>query len=493
MDERPRLARRVPAWAPLAATCLGQSMVVLDSTIVNVALPAMRHALHLSATDLQWVVNAYLLTLGGLILLGGRIGDHFGRKRVYLAGGVIFSIASFAGGLAPTGGVLLAARGVQGIGAALLAPGTLSLLTSAYTEPRERTHALAVWSATTAGAGALGVFLGGVMTDLLGWRSVMFVNVPIGALVLVLGALALREPEVGSARQQRLDVPAALTVTAALTALVYGVVETTRYGWGSAHTVVVLAGAVVLFAITAAIEMRTRHPLIPFAVVRRGAVATAITLMVIHGAAVTATLYFQSLFLQQVRGYSPLDAGLLMLPFALLIIALPAFSAWITTRYGPRAVAMVALAVETTGLLWLASWSVHGNIAVQVILPAIVVAVGAAICFFAVSVMITTAIEPEHSGLGSGLFNAGRQIGGSVGLAALTVIAASHVHAIRGAQSIAAATAAGYGDALRVAAGLTVLGILIIAWHTRVRARSVNRRAAGVLRGEPQASEGSGR
>ena len=223
----------MPPWAALAATCLGQFMVVLDATIVNVALPAMRHGLHLSATDLQWVVNAYLLTLGGLILLGGRLGDHFGRKRVYLIGGLIFAAASLAGGVAPDGAVLLAARAVQGVGAALLAPGSLSLLTSVYTERRERTRALAVWSTTTASGGALGVFLGGALTDVLGWRSVLFVNVPLGVLVLVLGGMALPPMPRRHGPAKRLDVPGALAVTAALTALVYGVVETESHSWGS--------------------------------------------------------------------------------------------------------------------------------------------------------------------------------------------------------------------------------------------------------------------
>ncbi len=466
-------SRRVPAWAPLAATCLGQFMVVLDATIVNVALPSMRHGLHLSASDLQWVVNAYLLALGGLILLGGRLGDHFGRKRVYLLGGLIFSTASLAGGVAPDGGVLLAARAVQGVGAALLAPGTLSLLTSAYTEPRARTRALAVWSTTSASGGALGVFLGGALTDLLGWRSVLFVNVPLGVLVLVLGGMALPAALDTERGEKRLDVAGALTVTATLTALVYGVVGTESYSWGSTHTLAVFAAAVVLFGTAVVIEWRASNPLIPFAIVRRGAVATATTMMLIHGAVMTATIYFLPLYLQQVRGYSPFDAGLLLMPLALIVIATPAFSARMTTRWGPRSVAVVSIVLEAGGIVWLSRWGAHGSILAQVVIPSIVIGLGASICFFSMSVLLTSGMANEHSGLGSGLFNAGRQIGGSIGLAALTVIAAAHTRSLLAAHHGAGeATAHGYGVALLAAAGLLIVGAALVTTHAHRRRRA---------------------
>src|SRR5579862_7092381 len=365
---RPVRSRAVPAWAPLAATCLGQGMVVLDATIVNVALPVMRRGLHLSPTDLQWIVNAYLLALGGLILLGGRLGDHYGRKRVYLVGGALFSLASLAGGVAPSAGVLLGARAVQGVGAALLAPGSLSLLTSVYTEPRARTRALAIWNATSAAGGALGIFLGGALAELLGWRAVLFVNVPLGALILVLGGAALPSAPGRERAGRRLDVPGALTVTAALTALVYGVVSSESSSWGSTRTLVTLACAVSLFALAAAIEARAANALIPFAILRRGPVATAIAMMLLHGAVVTTTLYFQSLYLQQVRGYSPLGAGLLMLPFALLVTLTPALATRLVTRYGPRVVAALGPVVGICGLLWLSRWGSHDSIVVQMVL-----------------------------------------------------------------------------------------------------------------------------
>ena len=451
-------------------------MVVLDATIVNVALPAIRHGLHLSVSELQWVVNAYLLTLGGLILLGGRLGDHFGRKRVYLIGGLVFSTASLAGGIAPTGGVLLAARAVQGVGAALLAPGTLSLLTAAYTEPRARTRALAVWSTTSATGGALGVFLGGALTDLLGWRSVLFVNVPLGVLVLVLGGMALPSTPRRDGPAKRLDVPGAIAVTAALTALVYGVVESESYSWGSARTLGVFASALILLGMAGVIEHRAPNPLIPFSILRRGPVATATTMMLIHGAVMTATIYFQSLYLQQVRGYSPLDAGLLSMPFALLAIATPTVASPLTTRWGPRSVAIASIVAETAGILWLSRWNAHGSILTAAVIPSMIIGLGASICFFSMSVLLTSELKREHSGLGSGLFNAGRQVGGSIGLAALTVLAAAHTKSLLAGHhgGVAEATTRGYGLALVVAAGLLGLGILLIATHmSRRRATAV--------------------
>ncbi len=455
----------IPAWGALAATCLGQFMVVLDATIVNVALPSMRRGLHLDATELQWIVNAYLLTLGGLILLGGRLGDHFGRKRVYLIGGAIFSFASLIGGLAPSAGVLLGARAVQGVGAALLAPGSLSLLTSVYTEARARTRSLAVWNATAAAGGTLGIFLGGALADALGWRSVLFVNVPLGLLIVVLGIAALPADDRRERAPGPLDVPGALGVTAALTALVFGVVETETYGWSSARTLITLGLAVVLFALTAVIESRATNALIPFTIVRRGPIATVIAMMLIHGAVMTSAIYFVSLFLQQVRGYSPFMAGVLMLPFGLVVLVMPLLAARLTSQYGPRVVALATPPVAIVALLWLSRWNVHDNVVVGVVLPTMVLGVGVALYFFALTVMLTSTVEREHSGLGSGLFNASRQVGGSIGLAALVVLAAGRTASMAHPKSVGAATSAGYSFALVISAGMLALGMLIVACH----------------------------
>jgi EmrB/QacA subfamily drug resistance transporter len=450
------------------ATCLGQFMVVLDATVVNVALPAMRRGLHLSASDLQWIVNAYLLTLGGLILLGGRLGDHFGRRRVYLAGAALFSLASLAGGLAPSGAVLLAARAVQGVGAALLAPGTLSLLTSVYTERRARTRALMVWSVVSASGATLGIVLGGVLTEFAGWRWVLFVNVPIGVLVLVLGRIALPEAVRRGSARASLDVPGALTITAALSALAYGVAETERYGWGSPRTLGVLAAAGALGVIAVAIESRAKNALIPFAILRRRAVATAIAMMLILGGVINATIYFQSLWLQFVRGYSPLGAGLLLLPGGVVIIATQTFASRATTRYGPALVAAVSLAIVAAAALWLSRWGAHGSVVLEQTLPSMLFASGGSVCFLALTVLMTSSIEHEHSGLGSGLFNASRQVGGSITLAVVTVIAATHARALAGGHRVSRSdTAAGYGFALVVVTGLAVAGVALAVYARR--------------------------
>ena len=439
-------------------------MVVLDSTIVNLALPAMRRGLHLGTTELQWVINAYLLTLGGLILLGGRLGDHFGRRRIYLIGAAAFSVASLLGGIAPNAGVLLAARAAQGVGAALLAPGTLSLLTSIYTAPRARSRALAIWNAAAASGGALGIFLGGALTSAFGWRSVLFVNVPIGVLVLTLGRATLPET-LKRTDAKRLDVPGALSITVALTLLVYGTVESEMYSWGSPRTVIVLAAAAAMFGVTALIEARAANPLIPLTVLRHAPVATALIMMLVIGAVIQASFYFESLYLQQVRGYSPFDAGLLMLPFGLLVILTPSLAVRLTARYGPRRVAAVSPGVAILGLLWLSRWQLHGSIALQLVLPAMVFALGVSICFFALAVLITSSIADSHSGLGSGLLNSGRQVGGSIGLAALSVAAAAHTRSLVGSHHRLTphAIAAGYAFGLLASAGLFLVGMLVLA------------------------------
>jgi EmrB/QacA subfamily drug resistance transporter len=481
--------RRLPAWAPLLATCLGQFMVVLDATVVNVALPAIRRGLHLGTSDLQWVVNAYLLTLGGLILLGGRLGDHFGRKRMYLVGAALFSAASLAGGLAPSGGVLLGARAVQGVGAALLAPGTLSLLTSVYTERRARTRALAIWSVVSASGATLGVILGGVLTYFAGWRWVMFVNVPIGVLVLLLGGAALPETIRREGAREKLDVPGALTITAALAALAYGVVETESHGWGSTRTLAVLGVAAALAALAVAIEARAQNALIPFAVVRRGPIATAVVMIMILGGVINATIYFQSLWLQLVRGYTPLGAGLLLLPAGCVVMATPAFAARATTRYGPQIVAAASLAAAGAAVLWMSRWGVHGSVVVQQVMPSMLFAAGGSVCFFAITFLLTSAVEQRHSGLGSGLFNAGRQVGGSITLAVMTVIAATHTKTLAGAGHGASRgqTAAGYGFAMISLTGLAVAGVvLIVAYARRRGGRSATRSATDAERRAPE-------
>jgi EmrB/QacA subfamily drug resistance transporter len=427
-------------------------MAVLDSTIVNVALPAIRRSLALSLVDLQWVMNAYLLTFGGLLLLGGRLGDHFGRKRLYLIGSVVFSLASLAGGFAPSGATLIAARAVQGIGAALLTPGTLSLLTAAYPDARKRTRAIGIWSASAGSAASIGVLLGGVLTQALNWRWVLFVNVPLGVLVLVLGGAALVESR-GSddGGSKRLDVPGALLITAAMTLLVYAVVDTDVHPWGSTHTLVALGASAALLAIFVIVEARTADALMPLGVFRRRAVASGVFAVSLFGVLLTGAYYFLSLYFQGPRGLSPLDAGLAFLPATVVSVMGSAIASQLVPRFGPRIPLAFGLTCSTLALLWLSR-----------------VAVG--MCFVCSTVLVTAAVERSEAGLASGLLNAGRQIGGSIGLAALSVIAATRTHALLALHPGAslAAAASGDGRAFLVCGAVGVVAVLTIATLARV-------------------------
>jgi EmrB/QacA subfamily drug resistance transporter len=445
----------------MLAACVGMFMVVLDTTIVNVALPAIHHGLKMDYDDLQWVINAYLLTLGGLLLLGGRIGDHFGRRRVYLIGIALFSLTSLIGGLAPSGAVLVAARAVQGVGAALLTPATLSLLTSTYTEHRERTRALAIWSATGASGGATGVLLGGVLTQLLSWRWILFVNVPLGLAVLALGRFALaesRRDQVG----ERLDVGGALSITLSMTALVYGMIETDRSGWGSAHALVPLAACVLLFCVFLAIERRIATPLIPLAILRRRSIASGGVAMFGLGTVLTSVFYFLSLYLQTVRHHSPLAAGAMFAPMMLSNVFSSRVSMRLVRRLDARFVLCGGMAIVGSGMAWLSQMSVSGGVLLVAILPSMVVGVGIGIALVPITVLCTTGVDHGDAGLASGIINAGRQVGGSVGLAVFSVLALSHAHsAIAAHVAEPQATVGGYSIALIVAAGVAFAAALV--------------------------------
>ena len=471
MTRRATASRRPSGGLALAAICLGQFMAVLDTTIVNVALPAIRRSLALSVVDLQWVMNAYLLTFGGLLLLGGRLGDHFGRRRVYLIGAVLFSLASLAGGFSPSGAALITARAIQGIGAALLTPGTLSLLTAAYPEARARTRAIGIWSASTGSAASIGVLLGGVLTQALNWRWVLFVNVPLGVLVLLLGGIALSESrgsDDGAAK--RLDVPGALLITAAMTLLVYAVVDTDAHPWGSAHTLIPLCASVALLALFALVEVRTRDALVPISILRRRAVASGVLAVSLFGVLLTGTYYFLSLYLQGPRGLSPLDAGLAFLPATVVSVLASASGSRLCARFGPRVPLAFGLTCSTLALVWLSRVGVHGSLVTTALLPSALFGIGTGLCFVCVTVLVTSAVERREAGLASGMINAGRQIGGSIGLAGLSVLAATRAHDLLAIHPGAplAASASGYGRAFLVASAIGVIAVLVVITLARV-------------------------
>jgi EmrB/QacA subfamily drug resistance transporter len=421
-------------------------MVVLDVAIVNVALPKMRAGLGLSATGQQWVVNAYTLTFAGMMLLGGRIADLFGRRRVFMLALAVFTLCSLLGGLAQSGGTLIAARAAQGVGGALLAPATLSLITTTFIDPAARRRAVGAWSATAASGAAAGSLTGGILTDLLGWRWVLFVNVPLGAFLIAASAVALSESR-GEVRP-RLDVAGAVTVTGGLTLLVYGIVSTDIRSWGSAATISTLIGGVALLTAFAVIEARVAtHPLVPLHIFGSRSISTANGIAVTIGAALYGLYFFLSLYLQQVDGYSPLKAGLAFLPAALSTMVGALAGARLVTRLGARRQLVLGPLVGAAGLLWLRSLSVSDGYLGHVLGPLVLSGMGLGLSFVPMTIAATAGVPASEAGLASGLINSTRQIGGALGLAVMATAAAG-----------ASSAAVGYDRAFTICATAVLIG-----------------------------------
>jgi EmrB/QacA subfamily drug resistance transporter len=448
----------MPGWAILAICCMAQFMVVLDVAIVNVALPQMRHDLGLSVTGQQWVVNAYTLTFAGLLMLGGRAGDLFGRRRVFILGLGLFTICSLIGGLAQTGAWLIAARAAQGVGGAILAPSTLSLLTVRFFEPAERRRALGAWSATAASGAAIGVLAGGVLTDLLNWRWVLFVNVPIGMVLLAGAWLALTESRLDGAHRS-LDLPGALTMTAGLSILVYGIVSTDSHSWGSGQTMTTLAAGGILLLAFLFIESRAAHPVVPLSIFKMKTLSAANGIAVTVGAALFGMYFFLSLYLQQVNGYSPLKAGLAFLPAGLATMGGALTAARLVARIGPRRQLVIGLLLAAVGLAWMSSVAAHAGYFAHVFGPVLLVGVGLGLSFVPMTMAATTGVPTHEAGLASGLVNTSRQVGGAVGLAVMATVASSAArgHVATASAKLVALTN-GYDRAFAMAAAALVVG-----------------------------------
>ena len=443
--------------AILVLACGAQFMVVLDGLIVTVALPEMRSGLSLSASGQQWVINGYLVTCGGLLLLAARAADLLGHRRMFLAGLAVFTLASLAGGLAHDGSWLLTARVVQGVGAAALAPGSLSLLTLTHTG-EDRARALAVWSATSGSAGALGLVLGGIITDALGWRWVLLINVPVG-IVLWIAATKLL-PRDHPADRMALDLPGAISVTLGISALVYGISQADAGGWGSTRVVVALVLFGALMLVFLGVERRSRNPLVPLAIFRRRNVVLANVVMVLLGVIMTATLFFLSLYQQRVLGYSPLRTGLSLLPMSVVITLGAIASKTLLPKLGPKRLLSGGALVMSAGLLLLATIPAHADYPAHVLAPTLVWAAGASIVTMPCVAIATKGIDPGMAGLASGLVNTSRQIGGAVGLASLSSIAgAASAHSA--SPNAGDQLVHGYGVALTVAAGVAFVVALI--------------------------------
>ncbi len=451
--------RSRPDGLLLAVVCVAQFMVVLDISIVNVALPDMQRDLHLSQNGLAWVLNAYTLTFAGFLLLGGRAADLWGRRRLFLIGVALFSLTSLIGGLAQTGGELIAARGLQGLGGAVLSPATLTILTTTFTEPRARARALGMWSAVAGAGGATGVLAGGVLTDLLSWRWILFINVPIGLLVLAVARFAITESRAEGERPT-LDWAGALTITAGLVALVYGVVSTDQHSWGSREVVSYLVAGAVLIGAFLVIESRHRHPLVPLRLFRSRALTGANLIMVLIGAVMFSVFFFLSQFLQNVQGYSPLRTGFAFLPMPLAIIVGTQLSSRLIGRVGARTLLVIGPLIASAGLLLLSRMHTGSSYALHVGIPGAIITFGVGMSFVPVTMAANSGVERRDAGLASGLINTTRQIGGSLGLAVLLTIAASRTHALAGSGPRVAETA-GFDRTFAVSAAFMVLAAAV--------------------------------
>ncbi|HJS95026.1 MAG TPA: MFS transporter, partial [Solirubrobacteraceae bacterium] len=376
----PPTSRAGSRWLILVIACLAQFMVVLDATIVNVALPSIQHGLHFSPSSLQWVVNAYTLTFGGFLLLGGRAGDLIGRKRLFMAGVALFSAASLLNGLAQSSGMLIVGRGLQGLGGALLSPAALSIITTTFTEQGERTKALGVWSAIAAGGGAVGLILGGALTQLASWEWIFIVNVPVGIATLL--ATLRYVPESRADMEHRtFDLAGAVTVTGGLVVLVYAIVKAQSFGWGSARTVGLIAASLVLLAAFVAIERRSKAPLIRLSIFRVKTLTVANVVLLLVASGLFGMFFFASLYVQEILGYSPLRAGLAFLPVTGGIVVGAGIAQQLIRRAGVRNVSLVGVGMATVGLVLLAGVPVHGTYAGDLLPGLVVMSIGMGLTF----------------------------------------------------------------------------------------------------------------
>lgn len=463
----PTTRDRDARWLALGVLCLGTLMIVLDSTIVNVALPSIRVNLGFSEASLAWVVNAYLLTFGGFLLLGGRLGDLFGPRRLFLVGITLFTAASLACGLANTQWFLITARGIQGLGGAIVSAVSLSLIMNLFISPADRARAMGIFGFVSAGGGSIGVLLGGLLTSALNWHWVFLVNIPVGAAVIVL-SLRLLPATRGPGAPGRLDIAGAITVTASLMLAVYAIVNGNNAGWTSLQTIGLLTVAAALLAIFLSIEGRVSAPLMPLGLLRLRNLATANVIGILWAAAMFAWFFLSALYLQLVLGYSPLQVGLAFLPANLIMAAFSfSLSAKIVMRFGIRAPLAIGLLLAAIGLLLFARAPIHGTFAIDVLPSMILLGVGAGIAFNPMLLAAMSDVAPTESGLASGVVNTAFMMGGALGLAILASIAAARTsNLLDSGESLLAAINGGYHVAFLVgalfAAGAATLGATLL-------------------------------
>jgi EmrB/QacA subfamily drug resistance transporter len=455
------LAARVNPNTVLALVALAQFMVVLDSTVVNVALPTIKVDLGFSEQSLSWVLNAYTLTFGGFLLLGGRLADQLGRRRLFFAGIALFSASSLVCGVSQSSGMLLAARGAQGLGGAMVSPAALSIVLTTFAEGPARNRALAVWGSIAGVGGAAGLLLGGVLVSALTWRWVFFINVPIGAAVLALTPRIVPESR-AEAPSRGYDVAGAIAITLGTTALVFTLIKAQSWGWGSARNLIGFAIAAALIAAFIWIERRQDAPLVPLRIFKNRSLAAADVTFLLTAASLFGMFFFCTLYLQQVLGFSALKTGVAYMPFSITLIGASGAASRLIDRFTPKPVLATGLLATAVGFVLLTRVSGHSDYASHVLPAIIVIGAGLGLSFVSITIAATSGVAPAESGLASGLLNTTLQVGGSLGLAILSSVSASRVSSALGSGSpLTAALTHGFKGAFVVAAVLCSISLVV--------------------------------
>ena len=455
-------------WFALALLCAVQFMVVLDIAIVNVALPSIQKDLHFSEQNLQWIISAYALVFGGFLLLGGRLADIIGRKRVFMAGLVVFSLGSLLCGLAWSEASLIAARALQGLGAAAITPSALSILTVTFKEGRERNIALGAWGAVGGFGAAAGVLMGGILTDLLSWQWIFYVNVPVGMLALALAPILLTESR--DAHGQSHDIPGAVLVTSGLVLLVLGVTQGQTWHWGSAKTIGVFAASGLLLAAFALWEQRQRDPLVPFSIFRLQTLTAANVAGFIMGTALFSMFLMLTLYMQQVLGYSPLKTGVAYLAVAGTAIIWANVAAYAVNKVGVKPALILGMGLLTAGLVYFTQVSVDGSYWADLFPGFLILGVAIPFAFVPITIAALAGTKPQEAGLASGLINTSQQIGGAVGIAILSTIAVSTTtDSLKTGTATPIALTDGFVNAFWAGAGIAFVGLLVSIFMVRGR------------------------
>jgi EmrB/QacA subfamily drug resistance transporter len=455
----------------LLVIAFAQLMVVLDTTIVNVALPSIQHALRFNSTDLEWVINGYSLAFGGLLLLGGRAGDLWGRRRMFIGGVLLFGTGSLAGGLATESWWLIASRVVQGAGAAIVAPTALSLIADTFEEGAARTRALGIYAGAAGGGGAIGLVLGGLITNYLSWRWVLFVNVPIA---LVLAVAAPRVLAATEGRSGRLDLPGALTVTGGMTLIVYGLSRAATHDWGDALTVQTLGAGAALLVLFLVIEQRSKQPLVPLNLFANRNRSGAFALRMVAGSGTFAVLFFLTQIAQNVLGYSPLNAGFAFLPLGVGVVITAQVTSRVIGRLGPRLPIMLGALAIAGGLFWLSHITSQATYVKDMLGPLVILSIGFGLVFFPTTLVAVSGAARHESGLASAVLNVSQQLGGSIGLAVLGTVAATvtknQLVSVRPTHELMGqAVTAGFATAFGIGAIIALAGFVMAAVVIRVR------------------------